>query len=262
MKITLIMLLLLGIVSSARAASYQKTDSTIVDPIQISSIEGGNHGYDGENLEPNADLVGVDLHQASLIAADLAGADMTGAILTDTWMADADFSNAVLLNANLDSADIMGAVADNANLRGADLRLAHALESSFREADFTGATLTTLDGRDADFYGAMLANVTMDMAELTGADLRNACLTCANITMTNFRGADLWQADFTNAYYYEPWRPEGDFNWDAMGVLRMTWPEVPEVCRVAAVPESRSLWLAIPALGCLLLRRRRIQFNQ
>ena len=256
MRVTSILMLLLA-ATSAQAASYQKTDGTIVDPIQISPLAGGDHGYAGNNLEPGGNLVGADLHDAILVEAHLAGADLTGATLTDTWMADADLSNAILLGANLDSADIMGATADNANFRGAELRLAHAPETSFREADFTGASLSTLVGRDADFYGAMLANTTMDMAGLNGANLSQACLTCANITMTNFRGANLWNADFVNAYYYEPYRPEGDFNWDAMGVLRMTWPDVPEVCRVAAVPEGRSFWLAIPALSCMLLRRRR-----
>ena len=256
MRATSIFWLLLLAVPSIEAASYQKTDGTIVDPIQISPLLGGDHAYAGNNLEPGAHLVDADLHDAFLTEADLAGANLTAAVLSDTWRTDADLSNAVLLGADLHSADIMGTDANHANFQGADLTLVHAPDTNFRDADFTGATLSTLDGAGADLFGAILVNVAMDMASLNGADLQGACLTCANITLTNFRNASLFNADFEDAYYYGIHMPYGEFNWDAMGVRRMTWPDVPEACRVASVPESSSFWLFIPALCWLFLRRR------
>ena len=100
-------------------------------------------------------------------------------------------------------------------------------------------------------------NATMDMAGLNGADLQGACLTCANITLTNFRGADLGGADFENAYYYNNFMPYGEFHWESMGVLRVTWPDIPEICQNAAVPEPAALLLALVGLWMLPRRRRR-----
>jgi len=49
--------------SSVSAASYQKTDGTIVDPI-MSISQSSPIGYSGNNLEPDADLANADLHDA------------------------------------------------------------------------------------------------------------------------------------------------------------------------------------------------------
>ena len=53
--------------SVAEAASYQKTNGTIVDPIVDRS--GIAHSYSGPNLEPNADLKGANLSYADLAVA-------------------------------------------------------------------------------------------------------------------------------------------------------------------------------------------------
>ena len=74
----LVMFLVMCITSSlARAASYQKTDGTIVDPILDPS--GGLHSYNGNNLEPGANLADADLYGATLTYANLYGADLTAA---------------------------------------------------------------------------------------------------------------------------------------------------------------------------------------
>ena len=254
-RITLVLSAVLA-TTAADAASYQKTDGTIVNPIQNRIPFGGDHPYVGNNLEPGANLVGADLTQAGLVEADFAGADLTNAILIDASLNDADFSDAVLLGAAFNQSDIMGMNATGADMRGADLTLAHAPETSFRGADLTGAILSTLDGRNADLFGAILVNATMDMASLNGADLQDTCLTCANITLTNFRGADLYRADFENAYYYNNFMPYGEFHWESMGVLRMTWPDVPEACQTAAVPEPAAILLALVGLARLPRRRK------
>ena len=65
--------------TSVDAASYQKIDGTIVDPIQYRG--GGDHPYSGSDLMPDADLT-----NANLTGADLTGADLTGATLTDATL--------------------------------------------------------------------------------------------------------------------------------------------------------------------------------
>ena len=236
------------------AASYQKIDGTIVNPIQNRAPFGGDHPYIGNNLEPAADLIGVDLNLAHLNEADLAGADLTGASFTDADLVQANFSEAVLIGAVMNTANMLRVDARNANLSGANLQIAHAAEANFSGANLTGAHLTGIDMHDADLFGAILIGATMDTAGLNGTDLRDACLTCANLTLTNFRGANLWHTDFTNAYYYSGFQPVGDVDWEATGILEMTWPEIPEVCRPAAVPEPSTLLLALSAL-VLVLRR-------
>ena len=63
--------------SVAEAASYQRTDGTIIDPILDRS--GITHFHSGPNLEPGADLSGADL-----TCADLYGADLTDVYNVET----------------------------------------------------------------------------------------------------------------------------------------------------------------------------------
>ena len=60
--------------SVAQAASYQKTDGTIVDPILDTSFS--THPYMGPNLEPGALLSSANLTDANLTNADLYGVNM------------------------------------------------------------------------------------------------------------------------------------------------------------------------------------------
>ncbi len=53
--------------SIAQAASYKKTDGTVVDPIM--NTFGNPHGYSGNNLEPNANLTDAYLIYANLSSA-------------------------------------------------------------------------------------------------------------------------------------------------------------------------------------------------
>ena len=88
--------------SSAFAASYQQVDGTIVDPIQRRT--GGSHPYSGPNLEPFANLSGVDLVNAELIGANLTGADLSNAHLGGS-----DLDLAYLLGASLAGTTYLGA---------------------------------------------------------------------------------------------------------------------------------------------------------
>ena len=62
--------------SMAQAASYKKTNGTIVDPILDTS--GSTHPYSGNNLK-----AGASLDFANLAGANLTGANLTGANLNN-----------------------------------------------------------------------------------------------------------------------------------------------------------------------------------
>lgn len=91
----------------ALAASYERIDGTIVDPILNTS--GGIHYYAGQDIRPitnllAADLQHADLANASLIevfleSANLTGANLSGANFTNADLSNADFSGAILANA-------------------------------------------------------------------------------------------------------------------------------------------------------------------
>ena len=49
--------------------------------------------------------------------------------------------------------------------------------------------------------------------------------------------------------------PMANFHWESMGVLRMTWPDIPEVCQNAVVPEPAAILLALVGLARLPRRR-------
>ena len=96
------------------AATYIKTDGTIVDPIM--DIYGSPHSYSGNNLEPSADLF-----RASLSSAYLSGANLYNAYLYNANLNDANLTYANLYGAYLDSANLTNADLTYANLTGADL---------------------------------------------------------------------------------------------------------------------------------------------
>ena len=130
------------------AASYQKTDGTIVDPIR--NTHGSSHIYSGNNLEPNAnlfwanltdaDLTGADLRSAYLFNANLYDANLTNASLVGAGLL-ADLTNANLTNANLTRADLGGAVLSGANLRYANLAVADLTHANLTGADLYKARL-------------------------------------------------------------------------------------------------------------------------
>ena len=74
--------------SVAEAASYQKTDGTIIDPILDRSVI--THSHSGPNLEPGADLTSADLTNANLTNANLRYANLTDTRLTRATLTRAD----------------------------------------------------------------------------------------------------------------------------------------------------------------------------
>jgi hypothetical protein len=110
----------------AWAASYQKVDGTIVDPILVIALTetgwplfGFSHPYAGGSIGPGADLSGADLWSAILNDADLVGVDLSGANLSRAKLRGADLTQANLTGANLIEADLSGATLSASNLSAA-----------------------------------------------------------------------------------------------------------------------------------------------
>ena len=177
-KLALILISALSLSSSsAFAVSYQRTDGTIVDPMQ--SVYGGSHTYSGVDLEPGASLSGAYLSGADVPDADLNGATMISAEL--------DYAN--LLNADLTEVMMFSVLLDYANLTGANLTDAGLPHADLVSADLTGATLTSVNLNSADLTGAVLAG-----ADLSGANLQSAT------GLSSSTGAALYDSntDFTD----------------------------------------------------------------
>jgi uncharacterized protein YjbI with pentapeptide repeats len=203
-------------VSAATAASFQRTDGSIVDPIPFRNGDG-DHPYNltlGGDLEPGANLSSADLFFADLTSADLTEADLTSAILTRV-----DLIIAKLTGANLSRADLADALLNGADLSSAILTDANLVDAILNGANLTGAILTDANLTGAHLFGARLpfANLRRTQlvsAELTGADFSDADLTNANLTdadlsranlvdallvSADLTGANLTDADFSDA---------------------------------------------------------------
>ncbi len=93
--------------SQALAASYQRTDGTIVDPI-LDTL-GSVHPYSGSNVGPSAGLIFADLSSADLASVDLTSSLLGFANLTSANLANADFTSALAANTSWAGADVTGA---------------------------------------------------------------------------------------------------------------------------------------------------------
>ena len=144
-------------------AYYVKTDGSIVDPIK--NWGGVPHPYNGNNLEPYADLELVNLDNAHIPKANLLYANLVGANLSETNLFLADLSNTNLVNSRIRQANLM--------------------DTNFTSSDLTGADLS--DGTD------------MSHTNFTNADLTNANLTNTKLFFTNFSYADLSGVNFSGA---------------------------------------------------------------
>lgn len=112
--------------SSALAASYLKTDSTIVDPTLFTPAAGGGaHTYSGIDLEPLANLMFAELGAANLAAANLTAANLVGALLEGAELGGADLTGADLIGVAFTNVDLT-----DAKLFGADLTGSYMLGES------------------------------------------------------------------------------------------------------------------------------------
>jgi len=77
--------------SFSPAASYEKRDGTIVEPILDTS--GSTHPYDWTNLGPHAEAPFARLDNADLLNAGLDHAKMSGTVMTGANLDRADLWN-------------------------------------------------------------------------------------------------------------------------------------------------------------------------
>jgi len=141
-RFTLFLLVALA-TTSVNAASYQKIDGTIVDPILV--MQDGAlvySDYSGPNLEPNANLKNVVLPRAFLWDADLTNANLSGADLFNAFLLEAKLSYADLSDANLSGAGMGSTNLSYTNLTGADLTQVILGDANLDHANVSGATFT------------------------------------------------------------------------------------------------------------------------
>lgn len=82
--------------SSLYAASYQRNDGTIIDPIQLLMEHGGgNRSYADISLKPDADLTDADLYNANMSWAWLSNANLTSANLSFASLYETNLSGAI-----------------------------------------------------------------------------------------------------------------------------------------------------------------------
>ena len=183
--------------SVAEAASYQKKDGTIVDPI-LDRL-GLTDSYSGPNLEPDANLRLADLGYADLTGADLTGAYLTGAYLRYTDLTDADLTNADLYSANLTGAKLWDANLTDADLSKANLQIADLNYANLTNVNLTNAWMPQANLSDANLTNADLSDADLSKANLTNADLSDADLSDADLRYADLLFANLVGADLTGA---------------------------------------------------------------
>jgi hypothetical protein len=145
-------------------------------PVDDNEIEPGANLY-GVDL-PGANLSGADLSDATLSEADLSGADLSGAELysADLYKADLprdDLSGATLSEANLSKTNLSDASLSSANLSNTDLSNADLSGADFSDADLSNADLSNADLSGADFSDAYVSNADLSGADLSGSNLSN-----------------------------------------------------------------------------------------
>ncbi len=260
----------LFIATAVNAASYERTDGSIVNPILDTS--GSILSYSGPNLTPGVVLSGENLASADLLDADLQGSDMSNINLSSAKMWRSD-----LRGTNLTSSDLSGVFLFRSDMRGTDMTSAVLPNGDLQEVDLLGATLDSANFqsvklwssdmrdtsiRNSDFSGASLGGV-----DFLGSDLTDTNLAAAKVYQTifhyvNISGTDLTSlefydhADWTNAYYFTDNEPTWQANMDptfraAAGIV----PLSPGSSPLYPVPEPRAIVLSAIAAIALLTRR-------
>ncbi len=147
MRLVTLFLIAAFAVSTVGAASYQKTDGTIVDPIL--DTFGNTHSYrTGNDLESYA----IPRDSANLYGADLSYAHLDNANLFRAGLWYANLSNANLTGANLSGANLEHADLADAKLLGTDLSGADVQEAQLSNTTFSTSTVL-FDGQTVLQHG-------------------------------------------------------------------------------------------------------------
>lgn len=124
----------------------------------------------------NANLLGANLEEASLV-----GTYLEGAILVMSNLKEANLEYAYLAGANLTQAYLWGISLKHAYLVGANLSEAYLEHAHLEDAELVSANLA----------GACLAIAHLERADMAGADLTGADLTWADFSDATFGGDTL-----------------------------------------------------------------------
>ena len=247
-------------VTSVDAASYEKIDGTIVDPIL--DIHGNVLSYSGNNLRPWANLEPLanlsyanlsyaNLHYAILNYVNLRGANLTNADLAHAYLLESFLGWADLDSANLTGANLTGAELYEATLTNADLNNAYLDSADFTNANLTGANFT--GATDAPSTSSQLALTPLEETIIVGAQLHEANVSGADLSGVIFDHENdaldavgwetaIWMG--ANFHYLNPTLfPTGMIHTDHGIVVR--------------TPEPAAILLALFGLALLPRRRRR-----
>ncbi|MDC1295277.1 pentapeptide repeat-containing protein [Myxococcota bacterium] len=184
----------------AGAASYQRTDGTIVDPIL--DLDGNVSSYTGPNLGPGQTIDSVDLSLLDLTEVDLSGSTFTNATFGDVILSRANFSQSQGITQFYGGVDATFAQFDFADLQGLIFAGLGGAINNFSGASFRGANLngmlfvylpgfslaeTAVDLSGADFSDAILTNVGF-YAQYIGSPLYNANTDFTGATISDGNG--------------------------------------------------------------------------
>jgi uncharacterized protein YjbI with pentapeptide repeats len=246
-KLVLVLALML-LAENAGAASYQRTDGTVVDPIL--DINGNVATYTGPDLGPGLNYGDITL------TGDLSDLDLSHATFSTLHFERAQLNapRASFRGSSLPAGNLL--LWDGVNLQDAD----------FRQVEFPSAIffvmadeITSL--RNVDFSGANLSSLTLRYVvstlpttgafDLTGANFSNANLSSAGFDVGAFVGSAFYnsQTDFTGATFYNPY-------------TNTTSPFDPVAAGWTLVPEpNTALLLGIGLAGLSRRKRNRMSIH-
>ena len=186
--------------SVAEAASYERWDGTIVDPILDNF--SNPHAYSGPNLKLGAYLPYATLSYAYLPYATLSNADLNRANLAWTNLRDADLSYTNLSYTNLSYTNLSYTNLSYTNLSYTNLSYTNLSYTNLTDSTLTGANLSYADLSYADLSYADLSYADLSYADLYSADLYSADLYSADLYSADLYSADLYSADLYSADLY------------------------------------------------------------
>jgi len=167
------------------------------------------------DIEPGADLTGIDLSFAIVEGVDLSGVSFAGARLRSTSFLEVTFDGTVFDGADLTYASLNGDTSTSSFV-GAIVSRAY-FDGRFFLTDFTGATLDSVIvtvGEEGLPAGVSLVGRDLTMVEFGSGDMTGVDFSGANLANSSFGGTDLTGANFAGAaltgiFFFDVTCPDG-----------------------------------------------------
>ena len=137
----------------------------------------------------------ADLSESRLYAADMIGVDLRQATLFNTQFQGANMFVAQLQGANMQGAQMQGADMQSAQMQGADMSNAQIQGADMRCAQMQGANMSNVQLQGANMMAAQMQGTNMENAQMQGADMRSARIWQTSFQETQFDLTDLRGAD-------------------------------------------------------------------